>query len=111
MTVNQEISINLEYLIGTVQDAFYTSEEYRKAAHAKQAWERSSDETRWLSHLSDREDGNWDTIRDICKVMGIDQDRLVSIGRLARKWEIKHDWQLCFPIDSHAEKIMAFILE
>lgn len=111
MRVNQVISVDLEYLIGVVQDAFYSSEEFRRKAKEKQPWQRTNDETRWLSHLSDREDGNWDTVRDICRVMGIDQDRLISIARLTRKWEIKHDWQLCFPVDAHAEKIMSFIFE
>lgn len=111
MTINQEISVNLEYLIGVVQDAFYSSEEYRKKAKEKQPWERTTDDKYWLRHLSDREDGEWDTIRDICYVMGINQDRLISIARLTRKWEIKHDWQWCFPVDSHAQKILAFILK
>lgn len=110
MRTSQEISVDLEYLIGVVHDAFYSSEEFRKKVKQKQPWERSTDEKRWLSHLCDREDGDWDTVRDICRVMGFDQDRLISVARLTSKWEIKHNWRRCFPVDSHAEKILKFVL-
>lgn len=106
-----EIPVNLEYLIGVALDAFCSSEEFRKKVKEKPSYERANDEKYWLHHLSDREDGDWDTVRDICRVMGIDQDRLISIARLTRRWKIKHDWQLCFPVDSHAQKILQFILE
>ncbi len=111
MTVNQEISVDLEYLIGVVVGAFYSSEEFRKKARAKPLWKRTDDEKRWISHLSDREDDDWGTVYNICKVIGIDQERLISIARLIRKWEVRHSWQPCFPVDSHAEKIMKFILK
>lgn len=108
MDVNIEISVDLKYLIGVVQDAFYSSEEFRKKVQEKQPRERTMDDIYWLRHLSDREDGDWNTVGKICQVMGLDRDRLISIARLTRKWEIKHDWQLCFPVDSHAQKILAF---
>lgn len=108
MTVNEEISVDLEYLIGVVQDAFYSSEEFRKKAK-KQSWKRTTDVNYMLRHLSDVENEKWGAVREICRVMGFDQDRLVSIARLARKWKIKHDWQLCFPVSDHAEKIFGFI--
>lgn len=108
---NAKINIDVEYLIGVVQDAFYSSEEFQNKAKEKQPWDRTDNEKHWLQHLSDREDGSWSAIRDICQVMGFDQDRLISVARLTRRWEIKHDWQLCFPVDSHAEKILAFILK
>lgn len=111
MVAEQKVLVDLEHLIGVVQDAFYESEKFHKTAAKKQPWQRTNDETRWLSHLSDREDGAWGTVRDVCRVMGIDQDRLISIARLIRKWEVRHSWQPCFPVDSHAEKIMKFILK
>lgn len=105
MRINQEVSIDLKYLIGVVQDAFYASEKFRKKAKKKEPWERT-----WIHHLSDQEDGNWGAVRDICRVMNLNIDRLVSIARLTRKWEIRHNWERCFPVDSHSKQILKFVL-
>jgi hypothetical protein len=43
--------------------------------------------------------------------MGLDQKRLETIARLARKWEQKRKWQYCFPAQGNAKKIMEWLTQ
>lgn len=46
---------------------------------------------------------------DISTIMGLDIDRLYAMARAVRKWEMKHDWNRCFPIEENKEAILRYL--
>lgn len=96
--------VNVDALIDVIRNGFDDIALYH--LHAKE-WNSMSDhEKTWYERNAQH--GCY-KINDFCDVLRVDCRKLQTIARLARKWEEKHNWQLCFPTEDHAEKILAYI--
>lgn len=99
--------INVDALINTIRDGFYENETYMKDAKNRKKWYSMSDHERtWRERNATHADRQ---LSNICDILRADWRRLQTIARLTRKWEEKRNWQLCFPAEAHAEKILAYI--
>jgi hypothetical protein len=93
---NADVKINMERLIGAVQEAFDNEQAYRLCFVSKKWYEM---------------DGSSNEIYDLCGILGIDCNKLYTLARLARKWEQKRKWQYCFPAQSNAKKILEWLTQ
>lgn len=105
---DEYLKINVEQLINSVNDSFADEASY-EMARKKPFYERTAAEKRDLQHISDREDGSSNSIRDICMILRIDRTRLECIARLTQRWERRHGWERCFPVAENSAKILNFI--
>jgi hypothetical protein len=105
-----EVKVNVERLLGMVQEAFDSTQDYKMACK-KPSWKwTASEEKDYIRH--DREHTcHWNAVGDLTQIMGLDQKRLETIARLARKWEQKRKWQYCFPAQGNAKKIMEWLTQ
>ena len=65
-----------------------------------------------IAELTERCSKNWSMLRDICLLMDIDQDRLVSTVKSMNRWERSGDREVCpscFLSDSVQERLLLFI--
>jgi hypothetical protein len=101
--------INIEKLIGVAQEHFYDIESYAKKGKEKPYWKRTASETNDMTRLGTRQDASNQEVSDICAILSIDWRKLFTIARLSRKWEQKHNWEKCFPVQEHEKKIIEYL--
>jgi hypothetical protein len=105
-----KMNINLERLIGAVQEQFEREQNYAMACKKPYyKWTPEEKET-YIRCDRERYTGN-NGISDICTILNLNWKKLDTIARLARKWEQKHDWQKCFPVQEHEKQIMQYIIK
>ena len=104
------VKINVEKLIDMVQeyfDEYGAYSNYCKVPYSKHD-EKWNSEYRYYERNFQVRDY---CITDICVMLNVNRTRLECVARLARKWEAKHNWLRCFPVEDHAGKILNFIAE
>lgn len=107
---NTDLKINIERLIGTVQEQFEREQSYSMACKKPYyKWTPEEKET-YIRCDRERYTGN-NGISDLCAILNLDWKKLDTIARLARKWEQKRKWQYCFPAQEHAKQIMEYIVK
>jgi hypothetical protein len=101
------MNVDVNMLIGVVREAFDEVESYYKKAKNHQKWYSMSahEKTYYERNYQHAED----EISNLCRILRADISRLYTISRLARKWEKKRNWQLCFPAEELAGKILDYI--
>jgi len=103
------MKINLERLIGAVQEYFYDREQYAKESKKKPQWQRSAEEQKRVIYYFDCENAGWRVVYELYNILNLDSNKLIAIARLARKWEQKHNWEKCFPVQEHEQKILDYL--
>lgn len=101
MNVEIKAMVDVESLIGMVQEQFYDVACYEKACKNP-----DGHEVDWLYRT--QEVRGW-VLADMCKTMGIDQVKLCSVARAVQKWEQVRNWSRCFPVNENAERIWNYI--
>lgn len=101
MKVEIKTLVDVDALVGMVREQFYDVESYEKACKNPKGHDVD-----WLCRT---QEVRGYTLADMCKTLGIDQDKLCSIARAARKWEQIRNWERCFPVDENAEQIWNYI--
>lgn len=100
------MKINLEILIGAVQEMDECTEVYYKSARSIDWYDRTEEERVRMEracHYSGMK------LFDLCALIGVDQNKVYKLGRSARKYEKRNNWEKCFPANENYDKIMAFI--
>ena len=100
------MKINLDTLIGAVINCDYRTETYYMAC--KKYGEPNSIERK---EAYDKYNAANDTLFELCQLIGADFNQVYKIGRAARKWEQRNNWQLIFPAMKNYKKIMKYILK
>lgn len=103
------MKINVERLIGAVQESFDSERDYRLECKKKDWWKRTTDEQMNVLRYERDHYNKSNEVSDLCTILGMDWRKLNTIARLARKWEQKRKWQLCFPAQDHEKKIMEYL--
>jgi hypothetical protein len=103
------MKINIERLIGVVQEHFDNEQSYRLECKKKDWFMRTQKEKDAVNWHERNQHGASNEVSDICAILNISIDNLYAIARLARKWEKKHNWQYCFPAESHQEAILKYL--
>lgn len=103
------MKINVERLIWTVQESFDAEADYILESRKKPQWKRTPEEdARVFYHERARYYSN-NSVRDLCEILDIDRDKLETIARLAKKWEKAHKWEISFPAQRNADKILSYL--
>ena len=103
------MKINLERLIGAVQESFDNASSYRLCFVNKKWYQMDEKERAHANWCERNEHGSNNEVNDLCAILNIDCNRLYSIARLARRWEEKHNWGYCFPVQDHEEQILKYL--
>jgi hypothetical protein len=104
-----KMKINLEHLIGAVQEHFDNDRSYRLEGKKKDWWKRTQEEIDRVTWHERNLHGSSNEVYDLCAILNIDINKLYIIARLARKWEEKHNYEKCFPVDAISDKIMEYL--
>lgn len=104
------MKINIECLIGVVQESFDNDQSYRFECRKKDYWKRTQAEKDSIAWHERNAHNSNSQVYDLCTILGIDMSRLYTIARIARKWEQKHNWEKCFPTDTMHDKILAYLM-
>jgi hypothetical protein len=105
---NVEVKINVERLIGAVQEHFQNVMALKMACK-KPYWKWTPEERDTYNRHERDERGSNNAVGDLAAILGTDWQRLFTIARLARKWEQKRNWQYCFPAQDNAKKIIEWL--
>jgi len=108
---NADVKINMERLIGAVQEAFDNEQAYRLCFVTKKWYEMDEKERTHANWCERNQHGSSNEIYDLCGILGIDCNKLYTLARLARKWEQKRKWQYCFPAQDNAKKILKWLTQ
>lgn len=103
------MKINLERLIGVVQESFDNTSSYRLCFVNKKWYQMDEKERAHANWCERNEHGSSNEMYDLCRILDIDCNRLYTIARLARRWEQKHNWERCFPVQDHKEQILKYL--
>lgn len=103
------MKINIERLIGAVQEAFDNEQAYQLCFVTKKWYEMDETERAHANWCERNQHGSTNEMYDLCAILNIDSSKLYTIARLARKWEQKRKWELCFPAESHKEAIIKYL--
>lgn len=103
------MNINVERLIGVAQEALDADRDYRLECRKKPQWKRTQEEERSVFYRERENHYTNNAVSDLCAILNIDWRKLYVIARLARKWEQKHDWQRCFPVQANEQKILDYL--
>ena len=106
---DEYLKIDVEALLGTVNDYFEDIGESSKFVKEHPFYSRTDKEERRMLHLDDRLNGSDNRVCDICRILRVDRSRLECVARLVNRWEKKCRWEKCFPVAAHAAKILSFI--
>lgn len=101
--------INLERLIGAVQESFDNTSNYRLCFVAKKWYQMDEKEQAHANWCERNEHGSNNEVSDLCAILNMDCNKLYAIARLVRKWEQKHNWEKCFPAQEHEQKILEYL--
>jgi hypothetical protein len=107
---NVDVKINVERLIGAVQEHFEHEQDYKMACK-KPYWKWTPEEKETYIRRDRDLQGSMRAINDLCVIIGIDCNKLYTIARLARKWEQKRKWQYCFPVRDCEKKIVEYLTD
>lgn len=102
------MKINIERLIGVVQESFDNNQSYRLECQKKPYWRRTQAEKDSVAWHERNQHGSSNEVRDLCEILNIDINNLYTIARLARKWDQKRKWQKCFPAQDHEQQILKY---
>lgn len=103
------MKINIERLIGAVQEHFDNEQSYILPFRKKKWWQMNDKEQAECNWHERNRHGSSNEVSDLCAILGMDMNRLYTIARLARKWEKKHNWEKCFPVQEHEKQIMEYL--
>jgi HrpA-like RNA helicase len=103
------MKINIERLIGAAQEAFDNEQAYRLCFVSKKWYQMNEKERAHANWCERNQHGSSNEIMDICAILNISVDKLYTIARLARKWEQKRNWEKCFPVQEHEQKILDYL--
>jgi hypothetical protein len=103
------MKINVERLIGAMQEHFDNVQSYTTECKKKDWWRRTQEERERVSWYERNEHGSSNEVTDICAILNIDINKLYQIARITRNWEKKRNWQFCFPISGHEEQILKYL--
>lgn len=104
------MKINIDRLIGVVQEHFDNEQSYILECKKKEWFRRTQTEKDAVNWHERNQHGTSNEVTDICAILNISTDKLYTMARLARKWEKKHNWELCFPAEPHKEAILRYLL-
>jgi hypothetical protein len=106
---NMSLNINVDRLIGVVQESFDNEASYRLECKKKPYWRRSLEEKENVMWHERNCHNSSSAVGDLAAILNIDGEKLNAIARLARKWEQKRKWQYCFPAQNNAKKIIEWL--
>lgn len=98
------MNVNIEVLVNEVTNRMYSMESYYKSA----AKHFPDNDSTWYER---NYTAAWTFIWDVATILNTDTEKLYSIARSVRKWEEKHEWELCFPYKNHEEVIIKYLTE
>ncbi|MGE4283870.1 MAG: hypothetical protein AB7G87_09140 [Clostridia bacterium] len=105
------MKINIELLIGAVQEHFDNERSYRLECKKTDWWKRTIEERLNCMWHERNLHGSSNELNDLCTILTIDYCRLYTVARLARKWEQKRNWDKCFPAQAHEQQIVKYLSE
>lgn len=103
------MKVNLDYLIGSVQDRFYAIDDYHQKYHGY-SWIPNVNRLDYERYERDAYLGRLYII-DLCRALRFNINHMYALARAIRKWEERHNWERCFPVEEHAEQILCYLQE
>lgn len=100
------MKINLEYLLGAVNNCMDDFQNYRSNLNNKKSLSRED-----LHDYYKNDYASSNQLYNLAKILGITQDKLIKITRLVNRWEAKNGYQKCFPIYKHETQLTKFLFE
>lgn len=95
------VDLDLEELIGMVNEQFYDVASYCAASRSPKGHN--------VAELYRTQEVRGWVLYDMCLAFGVNHDRLCSIARMVNRWERVRNWERCFPVDENAERIWNYI--
>jgi len=102
------LKINVEYLIGLVQEMFDSTADV-KIASIIPYYKRNEKQTQHYQYCYRQEEKCDAVVDELERVLKVDGKQLERIARSVRHWEEKRGWQYCFPSEDHYDKIIKYI--
>jgi hypothetical protein len=106
---NADVKINIERLIGVVQESFDNEQSYRLECKKKSYWQRTQAEKDMVVWHERNCYNSVNAVGDLAAILSVESNKLYMLARIARKWEQKRKWQYCFPAQDNAKKIIEWL--